>query len=229
MSTSSKGPKPKDSGSSDESSLSSIASLRSLGYNNPPSSFNQNADSTRGLVQPPPPALIRRSSWTSITTESENHGNTRRPTPTKEEADCNSLNSNARSSTLKSVTDFGRYVGPQSYRIETVDKYDDIEFLPLWKRRLYRLSPSFTLFAVAAYFLYYAFRIQCTIYAQRAYHEIYIMAWTFIAAEGCVACMRQSYFWYLISLITRRPCPLTSCISNALHTWPVSSKVAPPR
>jgi hypothetical protein len=85
-----------------------------------------------------------------------------------------------------------------SYSIETLDKHDDVDFLPPWKRRLYRLSPIFTFLAVAAYFLYYAYRIHCTVYAQRAYHKTYVMAWLFIAAEGCVAC--QYHLFYLIQI-----------------------------
>lgn len=74
------------------------------------------------------------------------------------------------------------------YQIETLHKYDDEIFLPPWKRNMYRLSPLFTFLACGSYFLYYSFRIFCIIDVQRAYDKIYIMAWLFIAAEGCVAC-----------------------------------------
>ena len=91
-----------------------------------------------------------------------------------------------------SVTTFEKKLDPDSYIIETLHKHDDIEFLPGWKRTIYKLSPLFTFLAIGAYFLYYAYRIHCTVVAQRAYHKIYVMAWIFIAAEGCVACKFHS-------------------------------------
>jgi hypothetical protein len=87
-----------------------------------------------------------------------------------------------------STTSFEKSGDPSSYEIETLHEYDDVEFLSPWKRRLYRLSPLFTFLAAGAYFLYYGYRIHCTIYAQRAFHVIYVMAWLFISAEACVAC-----------------------------------------
>jgi len=86
------------------------------------------------------------------------------------------------------VTSFEKRLDSRSYIVETVHKHDDVELLSTWRRRLYRLSPLFTFAAVAAYFLYYIYRIHCTIVAQQAYKKVYIMAWIFIAAEGCVAC-----------------------------------------
>lgn len=83
---------------------------------------------------------------------------------------------------------FGKRYDPTTFSIETLDKHDDVEFLPPWKRNMYRLSPLFTFLACGSYFLYYSFRIHCTIQAQQAYNKVYIMAWIFIAAEGCVAC-----------------------------------------
>jgi hypothetical protein len=87
---------------------------------------------------------------------------------------------------------FEKRLSAATYSIETLHKNDDVDFLPQWKRNLYRFSPLFTFLAVAAYFTYYAYRIHCTVYAQRTYHKTYIMAWLFIAAEGCVACMLSS-------------------------------------
>lgn len=89
---------------------------------------------------------------------------------------------------VKHFNTFNKHYDTSVYQIETLHKYDDEIFLPPWKRNMYRLSPLFTFFACASYFLYYAYRIYCTIMAQRAYHKVYIMAWIFIASEGCVAC-----------------------------------------
>ena len=88
----------------------------------------------------------------------------------------------------QSVSSFDKQLDPRSYQVETLHQHDDVEFLPSWKRKLYRLSPIFTFLAVAAYFLYYAYRIHCTVIAQEAFNKTYVMAWLFIAAEGCVAC-----------------------------------------
>lgn len=88
----------------------------------------------------------------------------------------------------QSCTSFQIQYDPKDYSIETIHKHDDQEFLPPFKRLLYRFSPLFTLLAVAAYFTYYAYRIICTIDSQKAYSKTYVMAWLFISAEGCVAC-----------------------------------------
>lgn len=112
-----------------------------------------------------------------------------------------------------------------SYRIETLNVNDDVDLLVPWKRTMYRLSPLFTLLAVVAYFFYYAYRIHCTVYAQRAYNKVYIMAWLFIAAEGAVACM----FCFLPSISYTdefRSCSFTSDVSNAFRSWPNTSKAS---
>jgi hypothetical protein len=98
---------------------------------------------------------------------------------------------------------------PATYTIETLHENDDVDLLLPWKRRLYRFSPLFTFLAVGAYFLYYGYRIHCTVYAQRSYHKVYVMAWLFIAAEGCVAC--KSWLWI------NEPCNLTQPRPAFLH------------
>ncbi|KAF4625484.1 hypothetical protein G7Y89_g12682 [Cudoniella acicularis] len=105
------------------------------------------------------------------------------------------------------INTFDKRINDTSYTIETLHKNDDVEFLPQWKRNLYRFSPLFTFLAVAAYFLYYAYRIHCTVYAQRAYHKVYIMAWLFIAAEGCVACPALLHQLYQMLSIRGRSRP----------------------
>jgi hypothetical protein len=122
-----------------------------------------------------------------------------------------------------SVTSFDKRLNPDSYVTETLHKHDDIEFLPLWKRRMYRLSPLFTFLAVSAYFLYYAYRIYCTVFAQRAYHKVYIMAWLFIAAEGCVACKFSASLTDPV-LIRNRPCTTSPTLPNAFNSRPMQTK-----
>ncbi|TVY83419.1 Cellulose synthase catalytic subunit [UDP-forming] [Lachnellula suecica] len=102
---------------------------------------------------------------------------------------------------------FANFIPPETFTIETVDKNDDVDLLSPWRRRLYRLSPLFTFLAVGAYFLYYAYRIHCTIGAQQAYHKTYVMAWLFISAEGCVACPALLHQLYQMLSIRGRSRP----------------------
>ena len=71
--------------------------------------------------------------------------------------------------------------------VERVHGKDDIDHLPTWKRRINKCTPVFSLIAVAAYWVYFAFRIKYTIAAQHAANRVYAMAWTFIAVEMGVA------------------------------------------
>lgn len=149
----------------------------------------QRAESTADLLQYPRPTFHHQNSSTS-SFSSNYDGDTICNTPN--EKGTFSLYDGALTPKhgrfSRSVNSFQKQLDPASYTIETLDEHDDAELLSPWKRKLYRLSPLFTLLAVSAYFLYYGYRIHCTVYAQRAYHKTYIMAWLFIAAEGCVAC-----------------------------------------
>lgn len=87
----------------------------------------------------------------------------------------------------ESVTSFDKRLDPASYTVETIQLEDDAGQIPQWKRRLYRLSPFTTLISRVAYFLY-TYRIHCTLDAQLVFNKVYVMAWIFISAEGCVAC-----------------------------------------
>lgn len=88
---------------------------------------------------------------------------------------------------FSSSSSFGQKYHDDEYVIEKLNKHDDVDLLPTWKRRLHRLAPLFTIAAVGGYFTYFAFRIIFTVSAQRAFHKVYIMAWLFIAAEFMVA------------------------------------------
>jgi hypothetical protein len=72
--------------------------------------------------------------------------------------------------------------------VERVHETDDIDLLPPWKRRLNKCTPIFSIIAVAAYWVYFAFRIKYTVAAQHAANRVFAMAWTFIAVETGVAC-----------------------------------------
>ncbi|GAB7355557.1 hypothetical protein MBLNU459_g6031t1 [Dothideomycetes sp. NU459] len=100
---------------------------------------------------------------------------------------------------FSSSSSFGQRYHDDEYTIQKLNKHDDVDLLPAWKRRLHRLAPLFTIIAVGAYFTYFAFRIIFTISAQRAYHKVYIMAWLFIGAEFLVAL--PSFFHQVYSLL----------------------------
>lgn len=189
---------------------------------------NNNSTATL-LPQALRPAFLRRSSSSSSRYSVSLDGQTACPTP---ELDLADFKTHGEKDALQkiplSVTSFDRKLDPDSYIIETLHKHDDIEFLPTWKRRFYRLSPLFTFLAVGAYFLYYAYRIHCTIIAQRAYHKVYIMAWLFIAAEGCVACKLPN-LQRSRDLTGVRPCPAPPAVSNAFHPWSLQTETSPSR
>lgn len=125
----------------------------------------------------------------------------------------------------QSINSFEKHIDPSTYSIETLHKHDDEIFLPPWKRFLYRLSPVFTFLATCAYFLYYSYRIHCTRVAQQAYGKVYIMAWLFVAAEGCVACASiNSTLAEATSLTNLRSCTSASNVPNAFHPWKKSPK-----
>jgi hypothetical protein len=178
-----------------------------------------NNSTTTLLPQTLRPALLRRSSSASSTYSVSLDGQTACPTP-QPELDLTDFTSYGDRDSLQkvslSVTSFEKTLDPASYTIETLHKHDDVELLSSWKRRLYRLSPLFTLLAVGAYFLYYAYRIHCTIIAQHAYHKIYVMAWLFIAAEGCVAC-KLDFLVENAKLTNHRPCITPSTLPDALN------------
>ncbi len=145
----------------------------------------QQSESTANLLQSPRPAFLHHNSSTS-SLSSNYDGDTICNTP----GPYSGFSTPEHNGFSRSVNSFQKQLDSTSYTIELLDQHDDADLITSWKRKLYRLSPMFTLLAVSAYFVYYGYRIHCTIYAQRAYHKTYVMAWLFIAAEGCVACER---------------------------------------
>lgn len=161
-------------------------------YSNP----GQGGSSINLLQYPRPTYLHQNSSTSSLTSDFD--GATIVPTPNAEKAFEKpwvegELSSSKFNRLNGSTNSFFQKFEPESYHIETIDKNDDADLLKPWKRKLYRLSPVFTFLACASYFLYYAYRIHCTIVAQAAFGKVYVMAWLFIAAEGAVACMSRSH------------------------------------
>lgn len=151
----------------------------------------QGASSTNLLQYPRPTYLHHNSSASSLTSDFD--GATICQTPNPEKAfEKPWVEGELLASKFKkfngSTNSFFKNFEPSDYSIETVNKNDDVDLLSPWRRGLYRLSPLFTFLACCSYFLYYAYRIHCTVVAQHAYHKTYVMAWLFIAAEGCVAC-----------------------------------------
>jgi len=70
----------------------------------------------------------------------------------------------------------------------TLQKYDDVDLMPKWKKTHFRFSPVTTLGAVGSYILYFVFRNYCTWDSQLSHHKTYWLAWFFIVAEALVAC-----------------------------------------
>lgn len=179
----------------------------------------QGASSTNLLQYPRPTYLHHNSSSSSITSDFD--GTTICQTPNPEKAFEKpwvegELSANKFKKFNSSTNSFFKNFEPSSYSIETLNKNDDVDLLSPWRRRLYRLSPLFTFLACGSYFLYYAYRIHCTVVAQQSYHKIYVMAWLFIAAEGCVAC---TYIFFSRCCTTNddRPRSTSSNVSSTLR------------
>ncbi|KAF2085970.1 glycosyltransferase family 2 protein [Saccharata proteae CBS 121410] len=141
------------------------------------------------MIRPPRPIYTRDSTNTwSMGSYTTINGTTACPTPAPYEEDYDEIKKNPFDSDQVTVnSSFHQRFVESSYNVETLAKHDDIDLLPQWKRYLHKLSPLFTFLAVGAYFLYFSFRIYCTIMAQEAYDKVYAMAWVFIGAEACVA------------------------------------------
>lgn len=117
------------------------------------------------------------------------HGSTLCPTPQSAQLLCDTAEPTEKyCKDLDSPSSFQKKFDPILFTVEELSRIDDIGRIPVWKKLLYRLSPLTTIMSMVAYFMYYAYRIHCTLDAQRVYNQIYIMAWIFVSAEGCVAC-----------------------------------------
>jgi len=80
--------------------------------------------------------------------------------------------------------------------VERVHGTDDIEHLPIWKRRINKFTPLFSISALAGYWVYFSFRVKYTFAAQEKYNKVYGMAWAFIAVElGVALPMLFHQFW----------------------------------
>ncbi len=75
-----------------------------------------------------------------------------------------------------------------NYAVEKEADRDDAGYIPTWKYRLHQLLPLSSIFAIGAYWLYFAFRVWFTVAAQRLGHTVYPMAWLFISIEFGAGC-----------------------------------------
>ncbi|KAG4429426.1 hypothetical protein IFR05_015089 [Cadophora sp. M221] len=71
--------------------------------------------------------------------------------------------------------------------VERLHLNDDVDHMPKWKKRVNRLTPISSFLAVVSYWIYFAFRIQYTIAAQRVANRIFVYAWIFVVIEMGVA------------------------------------------
>ena len=88
-----------------------------------------------------------------------------------------------------------------SYAIEKIDNKDNVGQVATWKLRLHSLLPFSSACAIAAYWLYIAFRVRYTVAAQNQRHTIYPVAWLFVSIELGVAC-EPPYIFRFISWIS---------------------------
>ncbi|KAF2091600.1 glycosyltransferase family 2 protein [Saccharata proteae CBS 121410] len=105
-------------------------------------------------------------------------------------------------SRFDSVTSFFLKHPDSSYTVEKLHSHDDVDLLPLWKRRLHHFAPVFTVLSLGAYFLYFTFRIMYTLKAQAKYHHVYVIAWFFISAE--ISVVIPAMFHHTFSLLAVR-------------------------
>ncbi|KAK8220206.1 nucleotide-diphospho-sugar transferase [Phyllosticta capitalensis] len=148
----------------------------------------------------PPRAIYSRGDNATYSTISYStiNGTTACPTPTPygEDDDLSSIEAikkgqyekNPFDSDSEAQNTFAVRFEDSQYQTEKLHKHDDIDLMPRWKRAINHFTPITTIMAVGAYYLYFAFRIYCTIMAQKKYDKVYVMAWVFIAAEACVSC-----------------------------------------
>jgi hypothetical protein len=71
--------------------------------------------------------------------------------------------------------------------IDTIGDRNDDNTFPAMRRGLYILSPSLALLSLAAYYVYFGFRIMCTLATQTARSETIAWAWLIIFAEAVIA------------------------------------------
>lgn len=76
--------------------------------------------------------------------------------------------------------------------------------------------PFFTCLALAATFVYFGYRIYCTIDAQRAHHKLYPMAWVFIIAETFTSFPQLFYAFYSFLALKSRNRPKLRLRGNAV-------------
>lgn len=80
------------------------------------------------------------------------------------------------------------YTIESTYAVEKIGDMDNAGYVATWKLRLNRLLPLSSVCAIAAYWLYFAFRVRYTVAAQELRHTVYPVAWLFISIELGVAC-----------------------------------------
>ena len=80
---------------------------------------------------------------------------------------------------------------------------DDIDHMASWKQTLYKFSPLMSVCSLAAYWVYFIYRVKYTVDAQRVAHKTFYMAWAFIVVELGVAC-KFSFSFARLRLIRLR-------------------------
>ena len=85
-------------------------------------------------------------------------------------------------------------------------------------KAVHKLMPFVTCIALVATFVYFGFRIYCTLDAQRVYQKFYPMAWVFIIAETFTSFPQLFYAFYSFLALRSRKRPKLRLRGNAVPT-----------
>jgi cellulose synthase/poly-beta-1,6-N-acetylglucosamine synthase-like glycosyltransferase len=91
--------------------------------------------------------------------------------------------------------------------VERLADVDDIELRSNWVKAVHKSMPFFTLTAIIASFIYFGYRIHCTLTTQNARHKFFPMAWVFIIAETFVTFPQLFYAFYSFLALRGRTRP----------------------
>lgn len=80
------------------------------------------------------------------------------------------------------------------YEIVTLDKYDDVDIVKTWHRKLIMFHPIVILWVFFAYAAYYGYRVWCNYQYRLAYGGLNEASWIFIVVEGIILCSSQPSF-----------------------------------
>ena len=102
--------------------------------------------------------------------------------------------------------------------ITELNRRDDHDHLPAWKRYLYYITPFLAAATLGAYWLYLILRVLFVLSAQRQYKAFFPMAWTFIAIEILVAVPMFLHLFWAMFIWKRRRRPQLRLVGDDVPT-----------